>query len=105
MGVKKSAVAKWENGRVSEIKRSNLKMLASSLNLPVVDLMSDIELYNTLECEFDSSSEHTLIFKSYLRALMRDLKDIEKSIKNRDLDTAERLVENLIEDTKQDILD
>lgn len=38
VGVKKSAVAKWENGRVSEIKRSNLKMLAESLGLKPSDL-------------------------------------------------------------------
>ena len=31
VGVQKSAVAKWENGRVSEIKRSNLKKLADAL--------------------------------------------------------------------------
>ncbi len=33
VGVKKSAVAKWENGRVSEIKRSNLKRLSEALGL------------------------------------------------------------------------
>lgn len=33
VGVQKSAVAKWENGRVSEIKRSNLKKLAEVLGL------------------------------------------------------------------------
>ncbi len=38
VGVKKSAVAKWENGRVSEIKRSNLKMLAEALDIKPTDL-------------------------------------------------------------------
>ncbi len=33
VGVQKSAVAKWENGRVSEIKRSNLKKLSEALEL------------------------------------------------------------------------
>ena len=33
VGVQKSAIAKWENGRVSEIKRSNLKALAVALEL------------------------------------------------------------------------
>lgn len=42
VGVKKSAVAKWENGRVSEIKRSNLKMLADALGLKPTDLLGDI---------------------------------------------------------------
>lgn len=41
VGVKKSAVAKWENGRVSEIKRSNLKNLADALGLNPALLVSD----------------------------------------------------------------
>lgn len=41
VGVKKSAVAKWENGRVSEIKRSNLKNLADALNLNPNELLGD----------------------------------------------------------------
>jgi transcriptional regulator with XRE-family HTH domain len=46
VGVKKSAVAKWENGRVSEIKRSNLKMLAEALGLKPTDLLGDIKTEN-----------------------------------------------------------
>ena len=42
VGVKKSAVAKWENGRVSEIKRSNLKNLADALGLNPTQLLGDI---------------------------------------------------------------
>ena len=44
VGVKKSAVAKWENGRVSEIKRSNLKKLSEALGLNPNKLLGDIEL-------------------------------------------------------------
>ena len=43
VGVKKSAVAKWENGRVSEIKRSNLKMLSEALGLNPNQLLGDME--------------------------------------------------------------
>lgn len=43
VGVKKSAVAKWENGRVSEIKRSNLKKLSDALGLNPNKLLGDIE--------------------------------------------------------------
>ena len=43
VGVKKSAVAKWENGRVSEIKRSNLKMLSEVLGLNPNQLLGDME--------------------------------------------------------------
>lgn len=40
VGVQKSAIAKWENGRVSEIKRSNLKALAIALDLDPNALLS-----------------------------------------------------------------
>ena len=43
VGVKKSAVAKWENGRVSEIKRSNLKNLADALGLNPNELLDEHE--------------------------------------------------------------
>lgn len=42
VGVKKSAVAKWENNRVSEIKRSNLFRLSQALSLDPNRLLGDI---------------------------------------------------------------
>ena len=41
VGVQKSAVAKWENGRVSEIKRSNLKKLSEALGLNPNQLLDE----------------------------------------------------------------
>lgn len=43
VGVKKSAVAKWENGRVSEIKRSNLSMISKALGINPNSLLDDIQ--------------------------------------------------------------
>ena len=43
VGVKKSAVAKWENGRVSEIKRSNLQKLSEALGIDPNRLLGDIQ--------------------------------------------------------------
>ena len=43
VGVKKSAVAKWENGRVSEIKRSNLAMISKALGFDPNYLLDDIQ--------------------------------------------------------------
>lgn len=43
VGVGKSAIAKWENGRVSEIKRSNLKKLSETLGLKPTQLLGDVE--------------------------------------------------------------
>ncbi|WP_407399656.1 helix-turn-helix domain-containing protein [Treponema sp.] len=41
LGVQKSAIAKWENGRVVNIKRSNLKKLSDILEIPAHELISD----------------------------------------------------------------
>lgn len=49
--------------------------------------------------------EEMAVFKSYLRRLMRDLKDLKKAIKEKDLEEAERLINDLIEDTQKDIED
>lgn len=43
IGVQKSAVAKYENGRVVNIKRSVLAKLSKVLDIPPVELVSDIE--------------------------------------------------------------
>lgn len=44
VGVQKSAVAKWENGRVVNIKRSSLQKLAIALDMKGSDLIEDIAL-------------------------------------------------------------
>lgn len=45
------------------------------------------------------------VFKSYLRKLVRDLKDIREALKTKDYERAEKLVDALIEDTQSDIED
>lgn len=49
--------------------------------------------------------EEMAVFKSYLRRLIRDLKDIKEALKNKDYEKAEKLVDDLIEDTQKDIED
>lgn len=43
VGVQKSAIAKYENGRVVNIKRSTLQKLAIALDLKGSDLIADIK--------------------------------------------------------------
>ncbi|MBQ8279531.1 MAG: helix-turn-helix transcriptional regulator [Roseburia sp.] len=43
IGVQKSAVAKYEKGRVVNIKRSVLAKISQVLDIPPVELVSDIE--------------------------------------------------------------
>ena len=50
-------------------------------------------------------SEEMAVFKSYLRSLLRDLKDLQEAIKKKDMEKAEELIKNLIEDTQKDIED
>lgn len=45
------------------------------------------------------------VFKSYLRKLIRDLKDVKEALKAKDYEEAERLVDILLEDTQNDIED
>lgn len=51
------------------------------------------------------NQEEMAVFKSYLRRLMRDLKDLKKAIQEKNCEEAERLIDNLIEDTQKDIED
>lgn len=43
LGVQKSAIAKYEKGRVVNIKRSVLAKISKVLDIPPVELVSDIE--------------------------------------------------------------
>lgn len=49
--------------------------------------------------------EELAVFKSYLRRLIRDLKDLKAALKAKDYDKAEKLIDDLIEDTQKDIED
>ena len=49
--------------------------------------------------------EEEKIFKGYLRSLMRQLKQLKKTIGNNDLEQAEQLVNELMEDTQNNIED
>ncbi len=50
-------------------------------------------------------NEEMAVFKSYLRRLIRDLKDLKKAIEAEDKARALRLIDELIEDTQKDIED
>lgn len=45
------------------------------------------------------------VFKGYLRGLMRQLKLLKKAIQNKDFEQAEELIDELIEDTQNNIED
>lgn len=45
------------------------------------------------------------VFKSYLRQLLRNLKEIQKAQEQGDIETAKELLQNLISDTQKGIED
>lgn len=45
------------------------------------------------------------VFKSYLRRLLHDLKDLKKALINKDYQRAEELVDTLVEDTQKGLED
>lgn len=49
--------------------------------------------------------EDMAVFKGYLRSLMRQLKQLKKSIKEENIEEAERLIDEIIEDTQNNIED
>lgn len=49
--------------------------------------------------------EDKIIFKSYLRRLLHDLKDLKEMIKQEDYKKADNMIDNLINDTQSGIED
>lgn len=50
-------------------------------------------------------NEDMSVFKSYLRRLLQDLKDLKEALKNKEYDKAENMVDKLIDDTQKGIED
>ena len=49
--------------------------------------------------------DEEMVFKSYLRKLLRDLKDLKEAANKKDLEEVKKLIDQLIEDTQKDIED
>lgn len=45
------------------------------------------------------------VFKSYLRRLLQDLKDLKEALKSKEYENAEKMVDKLIDDTQSGIED
>lgn len=88
VGVQKSAIAKYENGRVVNIKRSTLQKIASALNIRPSDLLFD-------ESPKDMASLHVRIITDI--ELMNALKDYYKLSS-----TNQKIVRELISNLKKD---
>ncbi|MDO4438750.1 MAG: hypothetical protein Q4B86_04810 [Eubacteriales bacterium] len=49
--------------------------------------------------------EDMRVFKSYLRGLLQDLRDLKEALKNKEYCKAEKMVDRLIDDTQKGIED
>ena len=53
----------------------------------------------------DKMNEDMSVFKSYLRRLLQDLKDLKETLRNKEYEKAENMVDKLIDDTQKGIED
>lgn len=88
VGVQKSAIAKYESGRVVNIKRSTLQKIASALNIRAselifeespketadlhVKILTDIELMNAIKDYYKLSLENQKIVRDLIYNLKKD---------------------------------
>ena len=79
VGVQKSAIAKYENGRVVNIKRSTLQGLANALGLKGSDLISDIN-YSGRDDQTAEEKETPTVWDGGLSKDMHELIECIKSL-------------------------
>lgn len=88
IGVQKSAIAKYENGRVVNIKRSTLQKIAGALNIRPSELVftespkdtadlhvriiTDFELMEALKDYYTLSEENRKMIRDLIRSLRKD---------------------------------
>lgn len=91
VGVQKSAIAKYENGRVVNIKRSTLQKIAKALNIRPSELIfdespkvaadlhvriiTDFELMETIKHYYSLSEEDQKMVREIVGSLTRKLKN------------------------------
>lgn len=88
VGVQKSAIAKYESGRVVNIKRSTLQKIASALNIRATELIfedspkdsalfhvrviSDLELMDALKDYYKLDSSNQQMIRDLIRKLVKE---------------------------------
>lgn len=60
---------------------------------------------NRASGERKKMNEEMSVFKSYLRRLLQDLKDLKESLKYQEYEKAESMIDKLIDDTQSGIED
>ena len=90
VGVKKSAVAKWESGRVSEIRRSNLQRLSE-----VLDIDPNLLLGKEMEPMIEEKEPITAI--DGFTEKQRKLIDFAKTVPEDKAEMILRVIQSIVE--------
>lgn len=91
VGVQKSAIAKYESGRVVNIKRSTLQKLALALDLKGSDLISDIK-GTEIMIEIKSTAADDGLSEDYFK-----LVEYAKAVPEDKMELALQLMKTLVE--------
>ena len=70
----------------------------------IIKIVKEGKVLNEYEEERNLTEEMS-VFKSYLRRLLQDLKDLKEALKNKEYEQAETMVDKLIDDTQKGIED
>ena len=72
-------------------------------NGDIINIVKEGKVLNNKEER--NLTEEMSVFKSYLRRLLQDLKDLKEALKNKEYERAEIMVDKLIDDTQKGIED
>lgn len=79
-------------------------LLLYSYEYGIMNIVKEGKVLNEYEEERNLTEEMS-VFKSYLRRLLQDLKDLKEALKNKEYEQAETMVDKLIDDTQKGIED
>lgn len=85
LGVQKSAIAKYESGRVVNIKRSTLKKISDTLDIPPIELL------------FDAKKEKPTA-DDELSENVKKLVDFARTVPDEKVDLVLKLLRTILED-------
>ncbi len=78
-------------------------LLLYSYEYGIMNIVKEGKVLNNKEER--NLTEEMSVFKSYLRRLLQDLKDLKEALKSKEYERAETMVDKLIDDTQKGIED
>ena len=78
-------------------------LLLYSYEYGIMNIVKEGKVLNNKEER--NLTEEMSVFKSYLRRLLQDLKDLKEALKNKEYEKADTMVDKLIDDTQKGIED